>query len=164
MIIFSLIHSLSYLTTRLWSQLLKWRTLWPSHRYHEVMGSNPVNVLSFSGFYIRNCINCVHNCEDHSSLDFTSAVLYMKHFIYHLTFIPDGLIRINKWSAPNVSGLIAHLVRASHRYRIVYWYCIAHLISHPQFYIWNISYITWRSFLTGSLESTNDQLPTSVAS
>ena len=23
-------------------------------------------VTNFSGFYIRNCINCVHNCEDYS--------------------------------------------------------------------------------------------------
>ena len=30
--------------------------------------------------------------------------------------------------------------------------------------IWNIWYITSHSFLTGSLELTNDQLPTSVAS
>ena len=37
-----------------------------SHLYREVTGSNPVEVLTFSGFYIRNCINCVHNCEDHS--------------------------------------------------------------------------------------------------
>ena len=29
-------------------------------------GSNPIEVLNFSGFYIRNCINCIHNCEDHS--------------------------------------------------------------------------------------------------
>ena len=35
---------------------------------------------------IRNCsVNCVHNCDDHSSLDFKSAVQYMKHFIYHFT-------------------------------------------------------------------------------
>ena len=33
----------------------------------------------------RNCLNCVHNCDDHSSLDFNSAVQYMKHFIYHFT-------------------------------------------------------------------------------
>ena len=28
----------------------------------------------------------VRNCDDHSSLDFESAVQYMKHFIYHFTF------------------------------------------------------------------------------
>ena len=32
---------------------------------------------------IRNCLNCVYNCDDHSSLDFNSAVQYTKHFIYH---------------------------------------------------------------------------------
>ena len=39
------------------------------------------------------------------------------------------------------------------------------LISNLQFnIIWNISYITAHSFLMGSLEPTNDHLPTSVAS
>ena len=33
----------------------------------------------------RNCLSCVHNCDDHSLLDFKSAVLYMKPFIYHFT-------------------------------------------------------------------------------
>ena len=28
-----------------------------------------------------------HNCDDHSLLDFKSAVQYMKHFIYHFTKI-----------------------------------------------------------------------------
>ena len=56
-----------------------------SHRYREVLGSNPVEVLTFSGFCIRNCLNCVHNCDDHSLLDFKSAVQYMNHFIYHFT-------------------------------------------------------------------------------
>ena len=32
---------------------------------------------------ICNCINCAHHCEDHSLLDFTSTVQYMKYFIYH---------------------------------------------------------------------------------
>ena len=31
-------------------------------------------VFFFQGF-LRKCINCVHNCEDHSSFDFISAVL-----------------------------------------------------------------------------------------
>ena len=66
---------------------------------------------------LRNCLNCVHNCDDHSLLDFKSAVQYMKHFIYHFTSIHHGLIRTHKWPAPNVSGLIAQLLRASHRYR-----------------------------------------------
>ena len=42
-----------------------------------------------------------------------------KHFIYHFTSFLHGLIRTHKWPAPNVSGFIAQLVRASHRYREV---------------------------------------------
>ena len=53
----------------------------------ESQDFNGVEVLTFSGFCIRSCINCVHNCEDHSLLDLTSAVLYMKHFIYHFTHL-----------------------------------------------------------------------------
>ena len=67
----------------------------------------------------KNCLNCVHICDDHGLLDFKSAVQYMKHFIYHFTSILHGLIRTHKWPAPNVSGFIAQLVRASHRYRKV---------------------------------------------
>ena len=37
-----------------------------SHRYREVTGSSPVEVLHAS---LRNCKNCDHNCEDHSSFD-----------------------------------------------------------------------------------------------
>ena len=55
-----------------------------SHWYREVTGLNPVEVLTFSGFY-RQLFNCVHNCNDHSLLDFTSAVQYRKHFMYHFT-------------------------------------------------------------------------------
>ena len=35
----------------------------------------------FSGFF-RNCINCVHKCENHSSFDFISAVLV--YDLFHL--------------------------------------------------------------------------------
>ena len=90
-----------------------------SQRYREVTGSDPVEVVNFLGFYTRNYINCVHNwedhsfCEDYSSLDFTSAVQFMKYLIYNFSFIPHGLIRNHKCSAFNVSGFIAQLVRAS---------------------------------------------------
>ena len=39
-----------------------------SHRYREVLVQTPLKSWIFSGF-LRNCINCVHNCEDHSSLE-----------------------------------------------------------------------------------------------
>ena len=63
--------------------------------------------------------NCVHNCEDQPSLDFISAV-HMINFIY-ITYILHfhGNIWTYNWPAPNVSGFIAQLVRASHRYREV---------------------------------------------
>ena len=35
-----------------------------SHRYREVMGSNPIEVLNFFQASSCNCINCVH-CGDH---------------------------------------------------------------------------------------------------
>ena len=35
-----------------------------SHRYREVTGSNPVEVLNFCQASLRNCINCFH-CDDH---------------------------------------------------------------------------------------------------
>ena len=45
-----------------------------SHRYREVTGSSPVEVLNFFQASLRNCKNCDHKCEDHSSFDFISAV------------------------------------------------------------------------------------------
>ena len=41
------------------------------------------------------------------------------HVSFHRWFIPYGNIGTHKWPAPNVSGFIAQLVRASHRYREV---------------------------------------------
>ena len=54
------------MTRRFIAQLVR-----ASHRYREVTGSNPVEVLTFS---IRNCFNCVHNCDDHSLLKIDNAV------------------------------------------------------------------------------------------
>ena len=45
-----------------------------SHRYRDVTGSSPVGVLNFFQASSRNCKNCDHNCEDHPSFDFISAV------------------------------------------------------------------------------------------
>ena len=35
----------------------------------------PLKLLNFFSGFLRNCINCVHNCEDPSSIDFISIVL-----------------------------------------------------------------------------------------
>ena len=55
------------------------------------------------------------------SLDFTSAIQYMIHFIYHYVhwFIHLGNIWTHKWPAANISGFIAQLVRMSHLYHEV---------------------------------------------
>ena len=47
-----------------------------SHWYREVTGSNPVEVLNFCQASLRNCINCVHNYEDQSSIHCSQT----KHF------------------------------------------------------------------------------------
>ena len=61
---------------------------------------------------LRNCKNCVHNCEDHSFTWFhirSSYCNYMIHFIYHFHrwFIPHGNIRTHKWPAPNFATSVA---------------------------------------------------------
>ena len=40
----------------------------------EVTGSNPVEDLIFSGFYLSNCLNWNIYCNDHSSLSSITAV------------------------------------------------------------------------------------------
>ena len=70
----------------------------------------------------RNCKNCVHNCEDHSLIHLISYPQFIHdtfHISFHHWFIPHGSIGTHKWPAPNVSGFIAQLVRASHQYREV---------------------------------------------
>ena len=108
-----------------------------SHHYQEVTRLNPVEVLTFSGFYIRNCINCFHNCEHNRLLHFRSAVQYMKYFISNFTFIPYGLLMTHKRPAPNVSVFIAQLVRVSHRYREVTGWNPVEVFTFSGFYIPN---------------------------
>ena len=66
--------------------------------------------LSFSGFYTQLLI-CVHNCDDHSLLDFKSAVQHMKHFIYH--FI-KWLRRPVANSANAILPYLVHFISSSH--------------------------------------------------
>ena len=53
-------------------------------------------------FNILNCtcLKCVHNCNDHSLLDFKSAVQYMKYFIYHFTSILQGSLELTNDQLP----------------------------------------------------------------
>ena len=57
-----------------------------SHRYREVTGSNPVEVLNFFQASLRNCINCVL-CDDHFFI-FTS----FPQFLYNLFHVSLTLI------------------------------------------------------------------------
>ena len=52
-----------------------------SHRYPEVTGSNPVEVLNFFQASSSNCINCVH-CDDHFFI-----FISFPQFIYDLFHI-----------------------------------------------------------------------------
>ena len=80
--LFHMHHSLTYLSREHMNpQLTCSQRQWlhssvgrASHRYREVTGSSPVEVLNFFQASLRNCKNCDHNCEDHSSFDFISAV------------------------------------------------------------------------------------------
>ena len=42
-----------------------------------LMGSNPVEVLNFfQASHLCNCVNCVHNCKDHSLFFFDLTTAY----------------------------------------------------------------------------------------
>ena len=62
--------------------------------------------------------------------------------MYHFTSILQGLIRIHKSPVPNVSGFIAQLVRASHRYREVTGSNPVEVLSFSGFYT---QLLKWRS-------------------
>ena len=57
-----------------------------SHRYREGTGSNPLKSWNFFSAFLRNCVDCVHNCEDHSSFDFFPAVL-----MWFISYTPIAL-------------------------------------------------------------------------
>ena len=124
------IWNVSYIELRIWNQVSSDHSR--SLKKSEVQ--TPLKSWLFQAS-IRNCLNCVHNCDDHSLLDFKSAVQYMKHFIYYFTSILHGLIRTHKWPAPNVSGFIAQLVRASDRYREVTGSNPVEVLTFSGFYI-----------------------------
>ena len=69
------------------------RLSWLEHRTGIVRSRVPTPLKSW--LLQANCLSCAHNCDDHSLLDFKSAVQYMEHFIYHFTF--HILLYITKW-------------------------------------------------------------------
>ena len=74
-------------SSKLWSSQLRtqFKQL-PIDRFARSRVQTPLKSWLFQAS-IRNCLNCVRNCDDHRLLDFKSAVQYMKHFIYHFTFL-----------------------------------------------------------------------------
>ena len=125
-IVSSSIHSLLEVRTHKWpspmanvsgfiAQLVR-----ASHWYREVTGSNPNKVLKFSGFIYAIAKIAFTTARIIASLDFISTVhIWSLHISFHRWFIPYGNITTHKWPAPNASGFIAQLIRASHRYREV---------------------------------------------
>ena len=79
-----------------------------SHRYREVTGSSPVEVLNFFQASLRNCKNCDHNCEDHSSFDllFLLAKLYIRLFI-----LMNKRYFHTLWSFDSVTGMLSEADR-----------------------------------------------------
>ena len=81
---------------------------------YKVTGSNPVEVLTMSGLYILNCIAFI-NARIIAAL-ISHLQFNIWNISYYNLFIPHGLHRTHKSLTPNVSGFIAQLVTASHRY------------------------------------------------
>ena len=79
---FHMHHSFTYLSREHMNPKLTCsQRQWPhssvgraSHRYREVTGSSPVEVLNFFQASLRNCKNCDRNCEDHSSFEFLGVL------------------------------------------------------------------------------------------
>ena len=109
-VMWSDIWNVSYIELRIWNQVSH------DHRSCERNLSNceqkPEKVRTSTGF---EPVTSRYRCDALTNWMFQ----YMKHFIYHFTSILHALIRTHKWPAPNVSGVIAQLVRASHQYREV---------------------------------------------
>ena len=68
-----------------------------SHRYREVTGSNPVEVLIFFSASLRNCINCVH-CDDHFFIFiYDHNVVHEKHNFRSQQTVCIELTRAKTW-------------------------------------------------------------------
>ena len=127
---------------QLWSQIKQLRIeAWKSHDFNGVWTrylAKPMrrsNQLSYeatdvgSWSFVSSNEPVKNGCEGIYEVNvsyielrvwnFKPAVQYMKPFIYPFTSILHGFIRTHKWPAPNVSGFITQLVRASHWYREV---------------------------------------------
>ena len=87
--------------------MMKWYMKYDKWGFGRSRVQTPLKSWIFQAS-IRNCKNCVHNYEDHSLFDFTSAVQYMIYFIYH--FI-KRVMSIRGW-ARNKVGAVAVMSKA----------------------------------------------------
>ena len=70
--------------------------------------------------FLRNCINYVSQLRRSFFICFHFCSSYMIYFIYIFQIhLFHGNIWTHNWPAPNISGFIAQLVTASHRYRVM---------------------------------------------
>ena len=60
-----------------WLSGFKAQLVRASHRYREVTGSNPVKSWLFQAS-IRNCLNCVHNYDDHGLFDYSLCYIQLE--------------------------------------------------------------------------------------
>ena len=117
-----------------------------SHRYRDVTGSNPVEVLNFFQASLRNCINCVHNCEDHSPFDsFPSS--YMTYFILTNNQCPakQNVLQLSECTISRTSGEGTWLM---------FSYSLIGRQSFERFLIRQIKRSEWTQFMFNSLSPT----------
>ena len=77
----------------------------------EIMGSNPVEALIFSGFILSNCLNWKIYCDDHTSLSSTTAVqIWIISYIFHISHSMWIIFATHKitfnWRKPENSSLL----------------------------------------------------------
>ena len=65
---------------------------------------------------MSNCRNCIHNCDDHSLLDFTPAIQHMKYFIY----ITSHSFLTGSFN-PILLALLCHEICGLRFYRQFHW-------------------------------------------
>ena len=88
-----------------------------SHWYHEIKGSNSIEVLNFSGFHTQLQNNCVHNSKEHSLFYLLLLLWNLKcHWLWNnniRNWAPSSLAKQQKswWKGSEWQGcLILHLL------------------------------------------------------
>ena len=102
-----------------------------SHRYRKVTGSSPVEVLNFFQASLRNCKNCDHNCEDHSSFDFQFYLLTQRYIAPFVTQVFDYMMskycfcEVHVWQTQVYASVIivGKITNLCFSYDVVFWFC-----------------------------------------